>query len=161
MPTMSGLSSISLLIDKLTPELQKPSIILICPAIHHVVLRFFRHIQESVFIPVMRFFHPVSVQKEHSTPFITKFDTEIGVKLVHSLATRENISRKQFRVTGFLIVYADLPGHRFVTVNHRPRSLRHGDSGHPRTGNVSQTVQRSQSPEIRHILGHHLHVLPG
>ena len=161
MPPMSSLSSISLLIDKLTPELQIPSIIFIRPTVHHVVLRFFRHIQESVFIPIMRFFHPVSVQKEHSTPFITKLDTEIGVKLVHPLATCENISRKQFRVTGFLIVYADLPGHRFVTVNHRPRSLRHGDSGHPRTGNVSQTVQRSQSPEIRHILSHHLHVLPG
>ena len=158
---MRSLPSVSLFINKFTPELQIPSIIFVRPTIHHVVLRFFRHIHKPVLVSVMSLFHPIPVQKKHRTPFITELDAEIGVKLVHSLATCEDISRKQFRISGFLVIHADLSGHWFVTVNYRPRSLWHGDSRHPRTGNVSQTVQGGQSTEIRHILGHHLHVLPG
>ena len=91
---MSGLSTDTFLVDKFTPELQIPSIIFISPTIHHVVLRFLRHIQESILVPVMRLFHPVPMQKKHRTPLVIEFDTEIRVKFVHSLATREDISRE-------------------------------------------------------------------
>ena len=98
------------------------------------------------------------MQKEHRAPFIIETDTEIRVKLVHPLATGKHVCRKQFRITGFLVIHADLACHRLVAVDNRTGTFRHGNSRHPRTGNISQPVQRSKSPEIRHILRHHLHV---
>ena len=127
-------------VEELPSELQKPSIGLILPAIHHIVLGRFRHIQKAIVVSIVFHGQPIPVSQDGCAPLVIQTDACIGIEFDHPFTIPIGIDKNLFARSRLFIIDTDLSGNRFIAIDYRTGPLRNRDSAHPRAWDIIQSV---------------------
>ena len=100
------------------------------------------------------------MRQEHGAPLVRQLDRRVGVRLIASGGTAEEVGRHPVGVGSLRLLEldVDLPGQRLVAVLDGRGALAHLDALHPRSGDVAQGIGRGGSAEVGDVLGEQLDV---
>ena len=155
---MSSLSACTILFHCFDRSLKYILISHPSPTVLKIILLYFRHIQESISIIIMRPSTILIMCQYSSTQSAIQMYISIKISLILLFTASKKIDIQGLGSLRLLKFNIYLSGNRLITILYRWTTLGHLYALHPWAGNIPQSKRSGCSTIIRNILCQHLYI---
>ena len=153
------LSALTFLVEKSQASVEDIVPGLSVPSVLEVELPCLRVIDEAILVGVVLLEVVLVVSENLRAESFREMHVGIGVGLYAAHGIAIEVYVHSLVVLRLQVLYVYLSGHSLVAVLYAGIALAHLNALQPCAGDVSERVGYGRTPEVRHVLSEHLHVL--